>query len=202
MNTYTANIDHEQMGRVMLDVVTRADHEQAMAEKDREIADLKRTLHEWEITEHQEQVEKLEAQLEQLKEKVAAYEGGYLHDQLVDQAQKIEQQAKEIERFKSLAESWRNIQQEEMCYTMREVAALGIDFDKSVLRDGKCLWDVCMERIAALRKAETQNTAMREALQLALINLRAWNGEETWPAYKNSPEIRLIEQALTEHGER
>lgn len=36
MDVYTATITHERMGRVIIDVVTLADHEHALAEKDRE----------------------------------------------------------------------------------------------------------------------------------------------------------------------
>lgn len=83
-------------------------------------------------------------------------------------SKQIEQQAKEITRLQEVTTAWRNIQQEEMCYVMREIEALGIDINKSVISDGKALWDVCMERIAELRKAEQENTTLREALQSLL----------------------------------
>lgn len=111
-------------------------------------------------------------------------------------APKIEQQAKEIERLKEVAESWRNIQQEEICYTMREVEALGIDFNKSVMIDGRALWDVCMERITELRKAEAVNQALREALQ-AIVKIRFLLGNDPKlnPAYEMGD---IAQQALKE----
>lgn len=39
---------------------------------------------------------------------------------------------------------------------------------------------------------------LRKALHVALINLRAWNGEETWELYRKSPEIQSIQDALKE----
>lgn len=118
--------------------------------------------------------------IEQLKEKVAAYEGGCLHDQLVDQAQKIEQLEHDSLWLKERDEiaKWYE--------TLITRARIGTKNMPSM--------KVYIEQL------EQQNTALREALQLALINLRAWNGEETWPLYKNSPEIRVIEPALTDHG--
>jgi hypothetical protein len=38
MDVYSAAITHKYMGRVIIDVVTLADHEQALAEKDAELA--------------------------------------------------------------------------------------------------------------------------------------------------------------------
>lgn len=46
-----------------------------------------------------ESITQLCYEIEQLVEKVKAYEGGCLHDSLVAQAQKIEQQSKEIDRL-------------------------------------------------------------------------------------------------------
>ena len=86
--------------------------------------------------------------------------------------EKIEQQAKELERLQEVTTAWRNIQQEEMCYVMREIEALGIDINKSVISDGKALWDVCMDRIAELRKAEQENKTLREVLQDCLPILK------------------------------
>lgn len=77
----------------------------------------------------------------------------------------------EIDRLQQVNESWRNISQEEMCYTMMEVEALGIDFKKSVVDDGNALWDVCIERIKELRETEQQNSRLREALQ-ALMDVQ------------------------------
>ena len=39
---------------------------------------------------------------------------------------------------------------------------------------------------------------LREALVVALTNLRAWNGEQTWELYRKSHEVQVIEQALKE----
>jgi hypothetical protein len=67
----------------------------------------------------------------------------------------------ELERWKT---SFRDVQIEEMVYTMREVAALGIDFDKEIVSDGNALHDVVMARISVLRDTEKQLAAMTEGL--------------------------------------
>lgn len=124
----------------------------------------------------------------------------HLEQQNAAQRELLDKQAKEIDQYKGVAESWRNIHQEEMCYTMREVEALGIDFNESVISAGRALWDVCMERIAELRKAEHQNAALREAL----TNLHALVKGEC-PSLLNEDSggdaqlAMQIEQTLKEH---
>lgn len=51
---------------------------------------------------------------------------------------------------------------------------------------------------AKIEQQAKENKTLREALHVAVKNLRAWNGEETWDLYRKSPEIQVIEQALKE----
>ena len=87
-------------------VVAPADHEQAMAEKDREIQ---------QIREHEFQrgYQEAEEKYQQI------YEGGCPHDSLGDQARTIEQQAQEIAR---LREALENIVEGEGLWTKNDMA--------------------------------------------------------------------------------
>jgi hypothetical protein len=79
-------------------------------------------------------------------------------DEVIEaQRARIAELENEFERWKT---SFRDVQIEEMGYTMREVAALGIDFDKEIVSDGNALHDVVMARISVLRDSEKQLAAM------------------------------------------
>jgi len=73
-----------------------------------------------------------------------------------------------VAKIEERNEHWRNIQIEEMGYTLREVEALGIDFQKEIVSDGQALHEVVMKRIIELRQIEAQLAAVEREKDAAV----------------------------------
>ena len=74
----------------------------------------------------------------------------------------------ELARYRQQDERWNGIMADELGETMKEVEALGIDYEGEVVKKGRAIADVILERITQLRQAEAHTTALRGALDTIL----------------------------------